>query len=75
MEELFPYFNGFTYSDAFPHKEGITRRDPSSVIRAGDLYYVWYSRTPHSAGGHRLHSRYPSDSASPASSRILAPLV
>lgn len=52
MHRLFPYFDGFTYSDAFPHEQGITRRDPSPVIRVRDHYYVWYSRTPHSADGY-----------------------
>lgn len=25
-------------------EEGVTRRDPSSVIKVGDLYYVWYTK-------------------------------
>ncbi|RME43194.1 MAG: hypothetical protein D6791_16015 [Chloroflexi bacterium] len=25
-------------------EEGITRRDPSTVVRIGDTYYVWYTR-------------------------------
>ncbi|MEM6629542.1 MAG: glycosyl hydrolase [Bacteroidota bacterium] len=29
----------------FAFEEGVTRRDPSSIIRVGDLYYVYYSRT------------------------------
>lgn len=27
-------------------EKGVTRRDPSSVIKVGDLYYVWYTRPP-----------------------------
>lgn len=27
-------------------EEGVTRRDPSSVIKVDDLYYVWYTRPP-----------------------------
>ncbi len=26
------------------YEEGITRRDPSSVIKVGNLYYVWYTK-------------------------------
>jgi len=28
----------------FAYEEGVTRRDPSSVIKVGDLYYTWYTR-------------------------------
>ena len=28
-------------------QEGVTRRDPSDVIRVGDTYYVWYSKVTH----------------------------
>ena len=52
MENPFPFFRGFSYSPALPFEEGVTRRDPSPVIRAGDLYYVWYSRTTLSADGY-----------------------
>lgn len=27
-------------------QEGVMRRDPSDVIKVGDLYYVWYSKGP-----------------------------
>lgn len=27
------------------YEEGVVRRDPSSVIKVGDLYYVWYSKS------------------------------
>ena len=42
----------FTYSPAIPYEPGVTRRDPSPIIRVGDVYYVWYSRTTESAGGY-----------------------
>ncbi|MDF7825962.1 family 43 glycosylhydrolase [Pontiellaceae bacterium B12227] len=29
---------------------GVSRRDPSDVIKVGDLYYVWYSRGPVKTG-------------------------
>ena len=28
------------------YQKGIARRDPSSIIKVDDLYYVWYTRTP-----------------------------
>lgn len=30
--------------------ESVSRRDPSDVIKVGDLYYVWYSRGPVKTG-------------------------
>jgi len=48
----FPRFDGFTYSPALGPEEGVTRRDPSPVIRIGDLYYAWYSRTETSPDGY-----------------------
>ena len=27
-------------------EQGVTRRDPSGVIKVGELYYVWYTRPP-----------------------------
>lgn len=42
------FYTEFGYSDAvgLGHEEGVTRRDPSGVIKVGSLYYVWYTRTP-----------------------------
>jgi len=34
----------FRYEDAIGHEPGVTRRDPSDVIRVGDTYYVWYTK-------------------------------
>lgn len=31
-------------------EKGVMRRDPSDVIKVGDLYYVWYSKGPDSTG-------------------------
>ena len=52
MSNPFPAFDGFRYSAAISFEKGVTRRDPSPVIRVDDAYYVWYSRTPHSASGY-----------------------
>ncbi len=44
--ELFPRFNGFSYTPILGgYEQGVTRRDPSPVIKYKGLYYVWYSRT------------------------------
>lgn len=31
-------------------EQGVMRRDPSDVIKVGELYYVWYSKGPKSGG-------------------------
>ena len=31
-------------------EKGVSRRDPSDVIKVGDLYYVWYSKGPLKTG-------------------------
>lgn len=38
---------GFTYTSAkgLGYEEGIHRRDPSSIIKVGDLYYVYYTKS------------------------------
>ncbi len=40
-----------TYSavESIGAEEGVMRRDPSDIIKTGDLYYVWYSK------GHQPH--------------------
>lgn len=35
-------------SEGIGRQEGVTRRDPSDVIRAGDTYFVYYSKVDHS---------------------------
>ena len=41
-----PFFSGFKYSQlkGLGKEAGITRRDPSKVVKIGDTYYVWYTR-------------------------------
>lgn len=36
----------FTKVSGIGYEEGVTRRDPSSVIKVDSLYYVWYTRPP-----------------------------
>ena len=40
------FFSAFKYSrvSGIGKEMGITRRDPSKVIKVGDTYFVWYSR-------------------------------
>lgn len=42
------FFTSFSYYPVIglPYEEGISRRDPSTVIKVGDTYYMWYTRTP-----------------------------
>lgn len=35
----------FTYRTAIAYQPGVTRRDPSPVIRVGNTYFVWYSKS------------------------------
>ncbi len=41
------FYTTFAYSrlEGLGPEEGVSRRDPSSVIKVGDTYYVWYTRT------------------------------
>lgn len=41
-----------TYTDlkGIGEEKGVMRRDPSDIIKVGDLYYVWYSKGPISPG-------------------------
>ena len=50
--EPFPAFSGFSYRPVLPYEAGVSRRDPSPVLRAGGRYYVWYSRSTHDASGY-----------------------
>ncbi|MCP5113672.1 MAG: hypothetical protein GY953_22795, partial [bacterium] len=40
------FFTLFRYSPVkgLGYEEGVGRRDPSSIIKAGNFYYVWYTR-------------------------------
>lgn len=51
-KNIFSDFNGFNYSPAIPYEEGVTRRDPSPVIKYNDNYFVWYSRTTRTTHGY-----------------------
>lgn len=42
------------------HEPGVTRRDPSDVIRAGDTYYVYYSKVVRSEVAGEHQRLYPS---------------
>jgi len=42
----------FRHKDAILHEPGVTRRDPSDVIRVGDTYYVWYTKVTRSNEGY-----------------------
>lgn len=33
------------------YEKGVHRRDPSAVIQVGELYYVWYSKSPGESAG------------------------
>ncbi len=39
-----PYPRSFAFATAIAPEEGVTRRDPSDVLRVDDTYYVWYSK-------------------------------
>ena len=45
------WFCGFRYSpvNGLGYEEGVNRRDPSSVIKVGESFYVWYTKSvgPH----------------------------
>ena len=62
MKTPFASFRGFTYSDAIPFEEGVTRRDPSPVIEVSGTYYVWYSSTRESADGYSASVWYATSS-------------
>jgi arylsulfatase A-like enzyme len=51
VPEAYPeLFNrSFTYQEAegLGYEEGITRRDPSDIIRVGDTYFVYYTKVVH----------------------------
>ena len=46
------FFSAFRYSpiSGLGKEPGVTRRDPSKVIKDGETYYVWYSRRQTSEG-------------------------
>jgi len=46
-EEDNEFYSRFRFSPAkgLGFEEGIVRRDPTDIIKVGDVYYVWYTRT------------------------------
>jgi hypothetical protein len=42
QNELYTRFN-YSPVSGLGYEKGINRRDPSSIIKVGDLYYVWYT--------------------------------
>jgi hypothetical protein len=56
------WFCGFKYTEVtgFGHEVGVHRRDPSSIIQVGDLYYVWYTKSigPYHRSGDNQHRDY-----------------
>ncbi len=51
-KNIFNNFDGFQYKPAIPYEKGLTRRDPSPVIKVDNKYYVWYSLTKQSLHGY-----------------------
>ena len=43
--EWFIQYQTFDLKGDFAYEEGVVRRDPSAVIKVGDTYYTWYSRS------------------------------
>jgi len=48
----------FEYAPAIEHEAGVTRRDPSDVIRVGETYYVWYTKVADGEGVWQYPSGY-----------------
>ncbi len=43
--EWFCEFKEYDLGGDFAYQEGVVRRDPSAVLKIGDLYYVWYTKS------------------------------
>ena len=45
------FYSSFSYYPVkgLPYEEGVSRRDPSTIIKVDDTYYVYYTRTPKGA--------------------------
>ncbi len=56
-----PYPLDFSYAPAIGPQEGVTRRDPSDVIKVGQTYYVWYSKVTAGPGVWAYPSGYSAD--------------
>lgn len=48
------FYTEFKYNSArgLGYEQGVTRRDPSDIIRAGSRYYVWYTKTTRGSSGY-----------------------
>ena len=46
------FCTGFTYATAIGYEPGVSRRDPSPVIRVDGHYHVWYSRSTVDPSGY-----------------------
>ncbi len=47
------FYSEFRYTPILGgYEAGITRRDPSPVIKVGDLYYVWYTLSTEGPSGY-----------------------
>jgi len=46
------FYTEFTYRTAIPYEAGVSRRDPSPVLRVGSLYHVWYSKSTADPSGY-----------------------
>ncbi|NQT39890.1 MAG: sulfatase-like hydrolase/transferase, partial [Planctomycetes bacterium] len=56
-----PYPRSFSYTTAIGPEKGVTRRDPSDVIRAGEKFFVWYSKVTDGPGVWGYNSGYSAD--------------
>ena len=43
--QWFGEFDVFDLKGDLAYEEGVVRRDPSAIIREGDVYFVWYSKS------------------------------
>ncbi len=41
----------YTKITGIGYEKGVSRRDPSDIIKVGDTYYVWYTKIPAFTGG------------------------
>ncbi len=56
-----PYPRDFAYATALVHEKGVTRRDPSDVIKVGRAYCLWYSKVTKRPGVWGYPSGYSAD--------------
>jgi len=56
-----PYPADFSYSVVIGREPGVSRRDPSDVIKVGNQYFVWYSKVVKGPGVTDYPSGYAAD--------------